>query len=100
MFYGCTSLTSLTELPSINLLSNCYSSMFRACSSIKLSSTSTGDYIYSYRIPTEGNGTQQNSALSSMFSGTGGTFTGSTPTINTTYYTTTPPVSANPINII
>ena len=40
---------------------------------------------------TSGDGTDAEDALSDMFFGTGGTFTG-TPTINTTYYTDHQPV--------
>lgn len=85
MFNGCTSLTTLPELPATELVTNCYNFMFFGCSSIKLSSTKTLEYTIPYRIPSEGEGTTATGALSSMFGGTGGTFTG-TPAINTTYY--------------
>ena len=85
MFQGCTSLTAAPSLPATTLADYCYSSMFQGCTSLKLSTTQTGNYAKTYRIPTSGTGTTKNNALSNMFSGTGGTFTG-TPTINTTYY--------------
>lgn len=90
MFYGCTKIISLPALPATNTRDGCYSSMFNGCTNIKLSETKTGEYQYEYRIPSNGNGTDSY-GLSSMFSNTGGTFTGN-PTINTTYYTTNPPV--------
>ena len=85
MFYDCTSLTQAPALPATTLASNCYSSMFRGCTCIKLSSTQTGEYTVTYRIPMSGTGTTTTGALTNMFASTGGTFTG-TPEINTTYY--------------
>ena len=85
MFYGCTSLTQAPALPATTLTNYCYNSMFRGCTKIKVSSTQTGEYTIAYRIPTTETGTTATSALSNMFSSTGGTFTG-TPEINTTYY--------------
>jgi hypothetical protein len=64
--------------------------MFNLCSSLKLSRTAG---LYSYRIPAVGSGSVGNDSLTDMFSGTGGTFTG-TPAINTTYYTDHEPVAA------
>ena len=86
MFYGCTSLTTIPALPATTLTESCYDSMFYGCSSIKLSSTKTGNYQTAYRIPRSGTGTTADYALSKMFTNTGGTFTGA-PSINTTYYT-------------
>ena len=85
MFNGCASLTQVPALPATTLLESCYGSMFFGCTKIKLSSTQTEEYTQEYRIPTTGTGTTVTSALTSMFTGTGGTFTG-TPVINTTYY--------------
>ena len=85
MFYKCTSLTSAPTLPATTLESKCYYSMFGYCTSLKLSITQTSEYKTAYRIPTSGTGTTATNALQSMFSNTGGTFTG-TPNINTTYY--------------
>lgn len=86
MFRGCTKLTTLPVLPATTLATRCYVQMFDGCSLIKLSSTSTGDYTTPYRIPFQGTGTTATDALYQMFSGTGGTFTG-TPNRNKTYYT-------------
>ena len=86
MFYGCTSLTTAPELPATTLASWCYSNMFNGCTKIKLSTTQTGEYQTTYRIPKSGTGTTATNALTEMFANTGGTFTG-TPSINTTYYT-------------
>ena len=91
MFRGCTSLTSAPALPATTLSDHCYYSMFAYCASLKLSSTQTGGYSYAYRIPSSGTGIAAGDSLTRMFNNTGGTFTG-TPTINTTYYTTNPPV--------
>ena len=85
MFQGCTSLTQVPALPATNLKRECYSNMFDGCTSLKLSSTQTGEYTQEYRIPSSGTGTTATNALVEMFTGTGGTFTGS-PVINTTYY--------------
>ena len=85
MFDGCTGLTQVPALPATKLAESCYKYMFQGCTSLKLSSTQTGEYTQEYRIPSSGTGTTANTALVEMFTGTGGTFTGS-PAINTTYY--------------
>ena len=85
MFQDCTSLTQIPALPSTTLKRDCYYDMFDGCTSLKLSSTQTGEYTQEYRIPSSGTGTTATNALVEMFTGTGGTFTGS-PAINTTYY--------------
>ena len=85
MFQGCTGLTQAPALPATTLAFSCYFAMFRGCTSLKLSTTQTGEYTVAYRIPTTGTGTMITSALTEMFTSTGGTFTG-TPAINTTYY--------------
>ena len=93
MFSSCTSLTTAPALPATTLANYCYNSMFSDCTSLRMSQSHEGDYQCAYRIPTTGSGTTATSALDGMFSGTGGTFTG-TPSINTTYYTTNPPIAA------
>ena len=85
MFRGCTSLTTVPSLPATTLADYCYYNMFYGCKKIKLSTTVSGTYTKSYRIPKSGTGTTASSALNNMFSNTGGTFKG-TPEINTTYY--------------
>ena len=85
MFYNCTSLAQAPALPATTLAEGCYNNMFGGCTSLKLSSTKTDEYIQEYRIPSSGDGVTATNALKSMFSSTGGTFTG-TPSINTTYY--------------
>ena len=85
MFRGCTSLTQAPSLPATTLANQCYQGMFDGCTSIKLSSTQTGEYTVTYRIPSSGTGTTATDALTNMFTTTGGTFKG-TPEINTTYY--------------
>jgi len=69
--------------------------MFQGCTSLKISSDPDEDYQYEWRIPTNGTGTTATNWNSSMFSGTGGTYTGN-PTINKTYYVESPPVVENP----
>ena len=87
MFCDCTSLTTLPTLPATTLAMNCYSNMFKGCTSIKLSTTKTGEYVNEYRIPYgTATGTVEIYSMNTMFSSTGGTFTG-TPDINTVYYT-------------
>ena len=86
MFNGCTSLTTVPELSATTLAEVCYYDMFNGCTKIKLSTTQTGEYQTTYRIPTSGTGATATNALTNMFTSTGGTFTG-TPEINTTYYT-------------
>ena len=88
MFHGCSSLTTAPALPATTLADYCYRYMFYGCTKIKLSTTQTGEYQITYRIPKSGEGTTANSALDSMFANTGGTFTGA-PEINTTYYLST-----------
>ena len=90
MFQNCTSLTTAPALPATTLRDYCYNNMFQNCTSLKLSTTLTGIYDTEYRIPTTGTGAT-NRVLGDMFTGTGGTFTG-TPLINTTYYTENTPV--------
>ena len=85
MFYGCTSLTRAPALPATTLSNNCYCDMFNGCTSLKLSTTKTEEYTQEYRIPYSGNGAIPDKALYSMFTSTGGTFTG-TPEVNKTYY--------------
>ena len=85
MFRGCTSLTAAPSLPATTLASHCYYAMFYGCTKIKLSTTASGTYTKSYRIPKNGTGTTAYMALDNMFVKTGGTFKG-TPKINTTYY--------------
>ena len=85
MFQGCTSLTTVPSLPATTLANNCYNSMFYLCTKIKLSTTASGTYTKSYRIPQNGTGTTASGALVYMFGNTGGTFNGA-PKINTTYY--------------
>ena len=86
MFQGCTSLTTVPELPATELTEHCYYQMFNNCTKIKLSTTKAGEYQTPYRIPKSGTGTIATEALTNMFRGTSGAFTG-TPEINTTYYT-------------
>ena len=80
MFGGCTSLTNVPVLPATTLVANCYSGMFSGCTGIKLSETGNGK---SWGIPA--GATKAPNWNSSMFSGTGGSFTGD-PEIGKTYY--------------
>lgn len=89
MFYNCMSLINIPNLPATTLANKCYFYMFRNCTGIKISETQTSDYTIPFRIPINGTGTSATDALSQMFTGTSGTFTG-TPDINTTYYLWTP----------
>lgn len=93
MFCDCTSLATVPALPATSLPFACYSSMFLGCTSLKFSKVQSEDYQTAYRIPANGTGIAEEHSLDSMFSGTGGTFTG-TPEINTTYYTSNAVVPA------
>ena len=85
MFIGCTALTQAPALPATTLANQCYYGMFQGCTSLKLCPVKGGEYTIAYRIPSSGTGTTATEALTNMFTGTGGLFTG-TPEINTTYY--------------
>ena len=85
MFSYCTGITIPPELPATTLAKECYEYMFSGCRNLKLSTVQEGKFQTPYRVPTSGEGTTADKALSNMFGGTGGTFTG-TPEINTTYY--------------
>lgn len=88
MFVNCTNLETLPELPAIDLTSYCYYNMFRWCTKIKLATSQDSTYTNAYRIPTTWTGTEYaTSPLDGMFQDTWWTWQGSTPTINTTYYT-------------
>jgi hypothetical protein len=92
MFYNCTSLTTAPSLPARTLALNCYQNMFNGCTAFKVSTTKTGSYQYSWRIPTSGTiGTTPSFWNPNMLANTGGTFT-SDPNINTAYYVENPPV--------
>jgi hypothetical protein len=65
--------------------------MFAGCTAFKVSTTKTGSYQYSWRIPTSGTGKTKTAWNLSMLSETGGTFKFD-PDINTTYYVENPPV--------
>lgn len=81
MFQGCTKLKSIPALPALSLPNVCYAMMFEDCPNIQLSTEKTDEYQYEYRIPISGEGVipQYSSPVSGMF--------GTTPSINTTYYT-------------
>ena len=86
MFYDCKSMETIPALYSLALANTCYQYMFSGCNKIKISATQTGDYQNEYRIPYTGTGTAGTNSLNSMFTSTGGTFTG-TPMINVSFYT-------------
>lgn len=90
MFYGCSALTAPAVLFADNLADHCYSEMYAYCSRIRMGAA--GVYGFTYRIPYTGTATEKQGALTMMFTGTGGTFTG-TPSINTTYSCQTEPVA-------
>ena len=92
MFYNCQSLEAIPVIKATNLPNYCCSYMFYDTNAVKISTTQSSAYPYSYRIPHEGEGTAGTGSLTAMFSGNGGTFTG-TPTINTTYYTSNTVIS-------
>ncbi len=78
MFYGCISLTTVPNLPAPELTTMCYYQMFFGCSGLKIEENGTGTPFFTCpkEIPTL--------AVTNMFSGTSGTFTG-TPTAGNSY---------------
>ena len=94
MFSGCVNLETLPSLPALEITHYSYYGMFLGCVKIKLATESSGEYITPYRIPITGNGSVFTQSLYSMFSETGGTFTGQ-PDINTTYYTSNTVINPN-----
>lgn len=92
MFSKCPKLESLPVLPATTLIDRCYYQMFYWCSKIKLSETQTWEYQTPYRIPTAWTWEDGNESTGAMFSSTWWTFK-STPSINTTYYTSNTIVS-------
>lgn len=81
MFKGCTNLTSIKELEAATALDrSSYHEMFSGCSKLKVN-TESGTKIFTCPEYTA------YSAVTDMFYGTGGSFTG-TPTAGTTYYYT------------
>ncbi len=94
MFSRCVNLETLPSLPALEITYYSYYKMFFGCVKIKLATESSGEYITPYRIPITGNGSVSAYGLSSMFSETGGTFTGQ-PDINTTYYTSNTVINPN-----
>ena len=86
MFRECTNLTTLPKIIAITLNNYCCQLMFYWCSKIKISQAQTWIYQTPYRIPDTWTWTAWTNALDRMFSSTWWTFK-STPTINTTYYT-------------
>ncbi|MGB4620692.1 MAG: hypothetical protein WBJ08_02780, partial [Kiritimatiellia bacterium] len=80
MFYGCTSLMSVPELPATTLADSCYQRMFKNCAGIKLYTTSPGT---AWSIPA--GAANPPSWNAGMFEGTSGAFTGN-PARGTTYY--------------
>jgi hypothetical protein len=92
MFQGCTGLTAAPALPATTLASNCYYYMFRDCTNFKVSSSKTGVYQKSWRIPKSGTVSSEPASWNtSMLYNTGGTFK-TDPVINTTYYVENDPV--------
>ena len=86
IFRGCTNLEILCALSGTTFSNTCCQEMYYGCTKILMSTTQTGNYQTSYRLPTTGTGTDGTNSFASMFTNTGGTFKG-TATINTTYYT-------------
>lgn len=86
MFQWCSNLTTLPKLPATTIVSSCYWAMFYQCSKIKLSTTQTWEYQTAYRIPTTWTWIASSDSFNYMFDATWWTFT-SSPTVNTTYYT-------------
>lgn len=85
MFYNCSNITTLPELHFKNISGSGLYQMFYGCSKIKLSETPSDEYNVPCRIGFALQNGQGDSAVSGMFTRTGGTFTG-TPQTNKVYY--------------
>lgn len=81
MYAGQPALVRMPRIREFNKSVDC-SSMFKGCSSLKISDTQDATYQYAFTLPATG-------TFTDMFANTGGTFTG-TPTAGTTYYTDHP----------
>ena len=79
MFAYCSNLTTAPELPATTLADSCYLSMFLGCTSLKVNQNGSGTKIFT--CPSTSGLTDP---ISSMFYGTGGSFTGD-PTTGNTY---------------
>lgn len=90
MFSGCSKLEKLPKIEANKFYGNGCAEMFKGCTKIKLSETQGGEYTTPYMVGASNatlyTGSNHTKHLRDMFTGTGGTFTG-TPSINTTYYT-------------
>jgi hypothetical protein len=90
MFYNCKKLVNLPQIICTSASAtaqNALASMFRGCSLIKLSTTESSTYDKKFIIkPEPSSATSTTATFSDMFTGTGGSFTGSA-SYNTTYYT-------------
>lgn len=84
MFYGCVSLTSVPELPATTLERACYCQMFSGCTSLVINTTVPGT---KWSLPANAVVSSEGTTTwnSGMFSGTGGNFTGA-PVLGTVYY--------------
>lgn len=89
LFANQTALVSVPRFMRTQIPNYGYYQMFSGCSNIKISATADETYRYPFRIPAQRNGSAGTSALTGMFTGTGGTFTG-TAAVNVQYYTDNP----------
>jgi len=90
MFHNCTSLNTILDLSYYTTDASSSSTfgmdkLYDGCTNIKVSETQDAEYQYPFTVPSG------NFNFNEMFTGTGGTFTG-TPVAGVTYYTTNPPV--------
>jgi len=100
MFYGCTSLNRVLQLPATSLNSNVYNSMYYGCTSLGVYTTSGTGHTYAYRLPTSGTFTTINNDTLTMTNMFGNIKSGSTapasplPVVGEalTYYVEYPPV--------
>jgi len=83
MFYGCTAIDELPIFAATSLKSGCYEGMFAGCTGIRLSETKYSD-DYDWWWLGDGVVTAEN-ATTDMLKGTGGSFAG-TPAAGTKYY--------------
>ena len=92
MFRGCRSLTTAPALPATTLASNCYSYMFRDCTSLRVYSSSGTGHTKAWRIPTSGSASSYTSQSNMFYNCPGSYKTTNSVSLNRIFYTQNTPV--------
>ena len=88
MFAGCTSITTIGNIYFKDWASGAFDGLYEGCSSLMVSTTKTGAYQHSYKVP---EATGSTSIANNFFANTGGTYKGYAGR-STTYYLQTTPI--------